>query len=139
MFFCYNSLQVSAYLSSLATHPSGRLLTSCSSGDGLVKFWNCGRTFERRPINRPSPNASLSESPSASMALDKNAKGDGDNEESEVPGCDDDLSESLVYEGSDSDDINSLNLPSRAFATYSVRSTSDENLSDAAYCRVLLL
>ncbi|CAH8557711.1 unnamed protein product [Heterobilharzia americana] len=27
---------------SLATHSSGRLLASCSSGDGSVKLWNCG-------------------------------------------------------------------------------------------------
>ncbi|XP_018651160.1 serine/threonine kinase [Schistosoma mansoni] len=27
---------------SLATHSSGRLFASCSSGDGLVKLWNCG-------------------------------------------------------------------------------------------------
>nr|CAH8849108.1 unnamed protein product [Trichobilharzia regenti] len=27
---------------SLATHNSGRLLASCSSGDGSVKLWNCG-------------------------------------------------------------------------------------------------
>lgn len=27
---------------SLATHTSGRLLASCSNGDGTVKLWNCG-------------------------------------------------------------------------------------------------
>ncbi|CAH8499372.1 unnamed protein product [Schistosoma turkestanicum] len=27
---------------SLATHSSGRLFASCSSGDGTVKLWNCG-------------------------------------------------------------------------------------------------
>ncbi|KAK4471256.1 hypothetical protein MN116_004701 [Schistosoma mekongi] len=31
-----------AGLISLATHSSGRLFASCSSGDGSVKLWNCG-------------------------------------------------------------------------------------------------
>ncbi|VEL07899.1 unnamed protein product [Protopolystoma xenopodis] len=33
---------------SLAVHPSGRLLASCSSGDGLVKLWDCGHQLNQQ-------------------------------------------------------------------------------------------
>ncbi|BHF63741.1 phosphoinositide-3-kinase, regulatory subunit 4 [Sparganum proliferum] len=98
---------------SLATHPSGHLLASCSSGDGLVKFWDCGR-LQVSDQNSASLKHSegFLEDTGGSSSVDKSAS------------------------ASSPDLASGHFLPARSFSTYSVR--KPQHASDKPTCRHLV-
>uniref|UniRef100_A0A0X3PQZ9 non-specific serine/threonine protein kinase n=2 Tax=Schistocephalus solidus TaxID=70667 RepID=A0A0X3PQZ9_SCHSO len=98
---------------SLATHPSGHLLASCSSGDAHVKFWDCGRV-------------QMSDQSSASSKL-----AEGFSEDT-IGGGSVDKSIST----SNLDLASGHFLPARSFSTYSVR--KPQHASDKPTCRHLV-
>ncbi|KAL7064668.1 hypothetical protein AAHC03_04617 [Spirometra sp. Aus1] len=98
---------------SLATHPSGHLLASCSSGDGLVKFWDCGRL-------QVSDQNSASLKHSEGYLEDTGGSGSVDKSAS----------------ASSPDLASGHFLPARSFSTYAVR--KPQHASDKPTCRHLV-
>lgn len=115
-------------LHSLALHPSGRLLASCSSGDGLVKFWDCGRAAQASSSQLMA---------SADEFVERVASED---DETTPETSDDSLVTTEVErtpEG-DSMDVDTFagrSLPSRSLSSYSVRQPQD-SLETKQSCRV---
>uniref|UniRef100_A0A5K3F786 non-specific serine/threonine protein kinase n=1 Tax=Mesocestoides corti TaxID=53468 RepID=A0A5K3F786_MESCO len=102
---------------SLASHPSKQLLASCSSGDGQVKFWDCGRGTQANSGHNNN-NARDAESTDDSD--------DGDREEEEEV---EDVSMSAALGGQF--------LPSRSLSTYSV-SQQHDSADGKPSCRYLV-
>ncbi|VDK37365.1 unnamed protein product [Taenia asiatica] len=115
---------------SLALHPSGRLLASCSSGDGLVKFWDCGR----------AAHASSSQlMASADEFVERVASED---DETTPETSDDSLMTTEVEripegDAMDVDTFAGRSLPSRSLSSYSVRQPQN-SLETKQSCRYLV-
>ncbi|VDN32714.1 unnamed protein product [Dibothriocephalus latus] len=97
----------------LATHPSGHLLASCSSGDALVKFWDCGRM---QVTEQNAASTKLSEG-----LPEDTIGGGGSSADKSVSASSPDLASGHF-------------LPARSFSTYAVR--KPQNVSDKPTCRV---
>ncbi len=120
---------------SLVTSSSGRMLISCSSGDGLVKFWDCGGlTVKSDRTRRTSTSTEVDPLGIPTSSTTKNSVSDSEALE------DDDENED--GEGSSAAVVSTIrggheypSVPSRAFITYSVKGNNATTGSDAS-CRV---
>ncbi|VDM17326.1 unnamed protein product [Hydatigera taeniaeformis] len=115
---------------SLALHPSGRLLASCSSGDGLVKFWDCGRTV----------HASSSQ---LMTSTDEFVERVASEDDETAPENSDDSMATVGMERNDESDVVDVDtfagrsFPSRSLSSYSVRQPQ-ESLDTKQSCRYLV-
>ncbi|KAL5110869.1 Phosphoinositide 3-kinase regulatory subunit 4 [Taenia crassiceps] len=115
---------------SLALHPSGRLLASCSSGDGLVKFWDCGR----------AAHASSSQLMASADEFVERVASEDDETIPEVPDDSSMTTEVGRFPEGDATDIEAFagrSLPSRSLSSYSVRQPQD-SLETKQSCRYLV-
>ncbi|CDS39711.1 phosphoinositide 3 kinase regulatory subunit 4 [Echinococcus multilocularis] len=114
---------------SLALHPSSRLLASCSSGDGFVKFWDCGR----------AAHASSSQLMASTDEFVERVASEDDETTPETP--DDSLVATEVKipecDAVDDDTFAGRSLPSRSLSSYSVRQPQDA-LETKQSCRCLV-
>ncbi|KAH9282501.1 Phosphoinositide 3-kinase regulatory subunit 4 [Echinococcus granulosus] len=114
---------------SLALHPSSRLLASCSSGDGFVKFWDCGR----------AAHASSSQLMASTDEFVERVASEDDETTPETP--DDSLVATEVKipecDAADDDTFAGRSLPSRSLSSYSVRQPQDA-LETKQSCRCLV-